>query len=268
MLDNLAIVFVGSEAYQMIVTEAVILAGGLGTRLKEETNSKPKPMVTVGPNPILIEIISHFVKYGCDTIIICGGYKVEFIREYFKESKNTKHHETFENTDIFSINIDDTRIKVKLVDTGIETPTGGRIKIIEKEITSQSFFCTYGDGLSNVDLHKVVELHSAVNDIATLTAVKPPSRFGVLEVNDSGKVFEFLEKPKNTWVNGGFFLFNKEIFKFLDENSILETEVLPFMAKQLRLSAYKHEGFWYSMDTLRDYEYLNELALETPPPWK
>jgi glucose-1-phosphate cytidylyltransferase len=252
----------------MTVNEAVILAGGLGTRIQEKTSIKPKPMVTIGKNPILMEIISHFVKYGCNSIVICGGYKVDYIRNYFIKSEITTCHEVSENLDTFSILINETIVKVKLIDTGMNTPTGGRLKMIQKELTCQSFFCTYGDGLSNVNLYNLVELHLINQDIATLTAVRPPSRFGVLEIDNSGKVTEFLEKPRNSWVNGGFFVFNQKIFEFLKDDSSLEVDVLPSIAQKQKLSAHKHDGFWYSMDTLRDFEFLNQLAKETPPPWK
>ena len=250
------------------VNEVVILAGGLGTRLKEETSSKPKPMVNVGTNPILIEITSHFLKYGCTRIIVCGGYKIEYIRKYFLESNITRGHFSEEGRDIFSIVLEENQAELTLVDTGIDTPTGGRLKKIEKEINSKKFFCTYGDGLSNIDLFELEKLQNRNKSIATLTAVKPPSRFGVLAINELGEVVEFLEKPRDTWVNGGFFLFSNEIFDFLKLDSTLEVNLLPSLAIQSQLSAFKHDGFWYSMDTLRDYELLNELAKETPPPWK
>lgn len=250
------------------VRDVVILAGGLGTRLKEETSLKPKPMVNVGSNPILIEIASHFLKYGCNRIIVCGGYKIEYIRRYFLESNFTKGHHASENKDIFTIIFGEISVELILVDTGINTPTGGRIKMIEKEIISDRFYCTYGDGLCNIDLSELEKLHSENKDIATLTAVNPPNRFGVLVFNELGKVIEFLEKPKDSWINGGFFLFSKKIFNFLELDSILEVDVLPYLAGKAQLSAIKHSGFWYSMDTLRDYEFLNELAKEASPPWK
>ncbi len=251
----------------------VIFAGGLGTRLREETEYKPKPMVSVGNYPILWHIMKSFSFYGFNRFIICAGYKREAIQDYF-----LNFH--FRNNDI-EINLEakntvsilneksDTNWRIQIMDTGENTNTGGRLKRIEHLIETDNFFCTYGDGLADVDIQKLLEYHLQEETIATLTSVKPPSRFGVLNVDEYGLVKEFLEKPPGeTWVNGGFFVFNKKIFQFLEEDSVLEEEPLRNLVELNELKAFRHEGFWQPMDTYREFILLNKLWNSGEAPWK
>jgi glucose-1-phosphate cytidylyltransferase len=234
----------------------VILAGGFGTRIAEETDFIPKPMVLIGNRPILWHIIKYYSVFNFSEFIICGGYKIGIIKNYFKNLK--KNSNTIENY-----------WKVKVINTGKNSNTGERLKRIKKYV-GEVFCLTYGDGLSNVNIDKLISFHKKNQGVVTLTAVKPESRFGKLFFKGN-KVSKFIEKDhtKESWVNGGFFVCKKEIFKYLNKNNIiLESEVLSLLAKKNKLIAYKHNDFWYCMDTLRDKRYLNNIWLSKKAPWK
>jgi len=236
--------------------QVVILAGGLGTRISEETDYIPKPMVLIGTKPILWHIIKYYSVFGFSEFVICGGYKINLIKNFFKSSKK-------------KINKLGSLWKVKVIYTGKNSNTGERLKRVKKYI-GNTFCLTYGDGLSNVNINKLINFHKKNKATVTLTAIKPVSRFGKI-VFKANKVIKFLEKDqaKESWINGGFFVCNKEIFKFLNKkNSILESDTLSFLAKKNKLAAYKHKNFWYCMDTLRDKRHLNNLWFSKKAPWK
>ena len=252
--------------------KVVILAGGLGTRLSEETDVKPKPMVEIGGYPILWHIMKLYSHYGLNDFLICLGYKGYVIKEYFL---NYFYH----NSDL-SINLFNNQVEVKatrsekwkisLVDTGLSTMTGGRIKKIQTYIDS-TFMLTYGDGVSNVDISGLLNFHKEHGKLATVTAVQPPGRFGSLEINSTAEVRIFQEKPlgDGSWVSGGFFVLEPGIFKYIDgDTSIWEKEPLERITKNKELVAYKHYGFWKSMDTLRDKLELENLWQSGKAPWK
>ncbi|MCU0421872.1 MAG: glucose-1-phosphate cytidylyltransferase [Bacteroidia bacterium] len=251
--------------------KAVILAGGLGTRISEESHLKPKPMIEIGAKPILWHIMKIYGAHGITDFIICCGYKGYIIKEYFANyflhmsdvtfdmSNNTMHvHQ--QNAEPW---------KVTLVDTGELTQTGGRIKRIQKYI-NETFCLTYGDGVSDVNLKALLEYHKSQKTYATVTAIQPAGRFGALEI-EGNLVNKFLEKPKgdNRWISGGFFVCEPEIFNFLDnDTTIWEREPLENIASEKQLSVYKHDGFWAAMDTLRDKTMLDELWEQNKAPWK
>ena len=251
----------------------VILAGGLGTRLREETEYRPKPMVEIGSNPILWHIMKIYSSYGFNTFYICAGYKKAIIQDYFLNFSA--------RNDNFSIKLDTpSSLKfheskkidpwnVTVVDTGELTNTGGRLLQLKKLIGDQRFFCTYGDGLSNVNIKDLLSFHMEKKQIATLTAVKPESRFGILKIDNSELVENFSEKPEgDSWINGGYFVFEPEIFNELSENSTLEHEPLQNLASNKRLAAFKHHGFWQPMDTYREFNLLNNLWNQNKAAWK
>ncbi len=227
--------------------KAVILAGGYGTRISEESSLKPKP---IGGKPILWHILKIYSNYGINEFIICCGYKGNKIKEYFG-------------------NIDSTLWDVELVDTGLHTMTGGRLKRIQDHI-DDTFCVTYGDGLSDIDINNLISFHREKKSLATLTAIHPPERFGVLNLSGD-YVTEFHEKHsgESSWINGGFFVFEPGIFDYLrDDSTVLEKAPLETLAKEKKLSAFKHDGFWYSMDTLRDKKHLENLWSSNKAPWK
>jgi len=253
-------------------TKVVILAGGLGTRLSEETGVKPKPMVEIGGKPILWHIMKIYSHYGFNEFIICLGYKGYMIKEYFanyflhmsdvtidmKNNQTEIHH-----------NYSDPW-KISLIDTGDTTMTGGRVKKIRPYLEDEPFMLTYGDGVSDIDVPKLVEFHKKKSKIGTLTAVRPPGRFGALNIQNDDQVTEFMEKPKGDggYINGGFFVFEPAVFDYLDNDStILERSPLESLAKEGELNAFRHEGFWYAMDTLRDKNHLEELWVNNRAPW-
>jgi glucose-1-phosphate cytidylyltransferase len=231
----------------------VIFAGGLGTRISEETDYIPKPMVKIGKKPILWHIIKYYSVFGFSEFIICGGYKINIIKNYFKNFRKELNKSW----------------RVKVVNTGKNSNTGERLKRIKKYIDG-TFCLTYGDGLSNVNIKKLIQFQKKNKSIVTLTAVKPTPRFGKIIFNGN-KVTKFLEKnqKKENWINGGFFVSKKEIFKYLNKkNSVFESDILPILAQKNKLAAYKHKDFWYCMDTLRDKRHLNSLWLAKKAPWK
>jgi glucose-1-phosphate cytidylyltransferase len=253
----------------------VILAGGFGTRLREQTEFIPKPMVPIGTRPILWHIMKIYSHYGFKRFIICLGYKGEIIKEYFL-------HYRIRNSD-FTINLgnhEDIHIhnsypednwEVTLADTGLKAMTGARIKRIEKYIDTDRFLLTYGDGVANIEIGRLVDFHVSHRRLATVTGVKPPSRFGEL-ITEGHRVIEFSEKPqvRSSTINGGFFVFNRGMFSYLleDDQCTLEKEPLERLANDGELMVYQHAGFWQCMDTLRDMNLLNEYWENGDAPWK
>jgi glucose-1-phosphate cytidylyltransferase len=254
--------------------KAVILAGGLGTRLSEETTIKPKPMVEIGGMPILWHIMKTYSTYGIDDFIICCGYKGYVIKEYFA---NYFLH----MSDItFDLRFNQTHVhcgyaepwRVTLVNTGEQTMTGGRLKRVREHIGDQTFCFTYGDGVSNVNIKEVIEFHKQQKTLATLTAIQPPGRFGAISLGqEQTKITSFQEKPEGdgAWINGGYFVLEPEVIDFIaDDFTVWEQEPLKKLAHMKQLSAYKHSGFWQPMDTLRDKYYLEELWKTGKATWK
>ena len=231
--------------------KVVILCGGRGTRLAEETKIIPKPLVKVGNKPILLHIINYYKKFGIKNFIIATGYKGILIKKYFEKKQFKK-------------------LNIQIIDTGLNTLTGGRLLRLKKYLfDQQNFMLTYGDGLSDVDLNKSLKFHLRHKKVATLTAVRPPVRFGELslKVND---VTQFREKlqSKSGWINGGYFIFNKKIFLYLKKDSeMLEKEPMSLLVKKKELKAYKHSGFWQCMDTMRDKKYLNDILKRKKAKW-
>ena len=251
--------------------KAVILAGGLGTRISEESHLKPKPMIEIGGMPILWHIMKHYSTFGIDEFVICLGYRGYMIKEFFA---NYNLHSSDVTIDLQKNEVSVTNSttepwKVTLVETGENTMTGGRIKKIEKYI-DDTFCLTYGDGLSDVNISSLIQFHNKKKKMVTLTAVQPPGRFGSLLLDDVA-VQSFVEKPKgdNAWVNGGFFVSETNLFDFIeDDSTILEKHTLSTLAKQNQVNAFKHNGFWQPMDTLRDKNYLEDLWSTGNIPWK
>jgi len=252
--------------------KVILLCGGYGTRLGEETQLKPKPMVEICGKPILWHIMKIFEKHNMQDFHLALGYKADFIKDYFLKYNSL-------NND-FSVNLKSGKIKfndiieenwnINLTDTGLNTMTGGRLLRLKESLKNEeTFMLTYGDGVSNVDLTRLLEFHKSHGRIATVTAVRPPVRFGELIINDN-KVEEFAEKPQagKGWINGGFFVFNKEIFNYIEDDSImLEREPLEKLSKMGELMAYKHDDFWQCMDTIREKEILEGLLNSNSAPW-
>ena len=252
--------------------KCVILAGGYGTRISEETDLKPKPMVEIGGMPILWHIMKIYSTRNINDFIICCGYKGYMIKEYFanyflhmsdvtidvKNNKMEVHKKSAEPW------------KVTLVDTGLETMTGGRLRKIKDYVKNDTFCFTYGDGLSNVNLRDLINFHHKKKTLATVTAVQPAGRYGTLSV-EKDKVFDFAEKPAGdgNWINGGYFVLEPDVFDYIKDNStVWEREPLEKLSKKGQLSAYKHRGFWYPVDTLRDKKYVENLWNSGKAPWK
>ena len=252
--------------------QVVILAGGMGTRLAEETTTRPKPMVEIGGKPILWHIMNIYAAHGYKDFLVACGYKGEVIKEYF-------HNAFVHNTD-YVIDLRDGSRKVVgsngidwrvgLIDTGVETMTGGRILRLKPWIGNETFLATYGDGLANVDITSIVKFHLSHGKLATLTAVRPPARFGGLTL-DGESVTEFSEKPQTGegWINGGFFVFEPGILDYISGDAeVLERATLNRLAQERQLMAFRHEGFWQPMDTLREKWLLEELWVKGKAPWK
>ena len=230
--------------------KAVILAGGYGTRISEESHLLPKPMIEIGGKPILWHIMKIYLAHKIDDFVICLGYKGEKIKEYFEQ-------------------FDSKLWNVQLIDTGLNTMTGGRLKRIQDKI-DDTFCVTYGDGVSDVNLNNLITFHKEKKSLATLTAIHPPERFGVLNLSgDYVKEFHEKHTGESSWINGGFFVFEPEIFDYLhDDSTVLERTPLETLAKEQKLTAFKHNGFWYPMDTLRDKKHLETLWTSEKAPWK
>lgn len=261
----------------MIETESqprmklVILAGGLGTRIAEESDTKPKPMIEIGGKPILLHIMEHYSKHGIFDFVICVGYKGYIIKEFF--------HNFIQHTSDFTVDLGDGTVtvdkrsrrewKISIVDTGPETMTGGRVKRVA-HLLGNTFLLTYGDGLCDANIRKEIAFHKAHGKKATVLAVRPPSRFAVLDLSDNGKVNSFKEKPPEEvgWINGGFFVLNKSVMDLIgDDTTSWEREPLEALGRNGELMAFKHEGFWQPVDTLRDKRLLDALWAERKGPW-
>lgn len=254
--------------------KAVILAGGLGTRLSEETTIKPKPMVEVGGQPILWHIMKIYSAHGINDFIICCGYKGYVIKEYFANyflrMSDVTFDMRFNQMNIHSGYAEPWR--VTLVDTGENSMTGGRLRRVREHIGNETFCFTYGDGVSDVNITELVEFHRQQSTLATLTAVQPQGRFGAIALGEEQtKITQFHEKPvgDGAWINGGFFVLEPEVIDYVeDDSTVWEQEPLQKLAHMGQLSAYKHAGFWQPMDTLKDKNYLDELWKKGKAPWK
>lgn len=252
--------------------KAVLLAGGLGTRLSEETHLKPKPMVEIGGSPILWHIMKLYSHHGINEFIICAGYRGYVIKEYFANYFLHMSDVTFDMVNN-SMEVHKKRSepwKVTVVDTGEATMTGGRLKRVQDYIGNETFCFTYGDGVGNVSISETIELHKQSQRKATLTAVQPPGRYGALGI-DGNRITQFQEKPEGdgAWINGGFFVLEPSAIDYIqDDSTIWEREPLESLAQEEELSVYKHQGFWRPMDTLRDKMQLEELWETNQAPWK
>lgn len=255
--------------------KVVILAGGFGTRISEESHLKPKPMIEIGGKPILWHIMKIYSHYGFNDFIICCGYKQDYIKEWFANYYLHNSDITFDfsqNNKMTIHNNVSEPWKVTLVDTGLNTMTGGRIKRIQNYINNERFMVTYGDGVADIDIDALLKFHTDNGKIATLSAVQLPGRFGLANIQNNNEVVSFVEKPigdDGSWINGGFFVLEPEIFNYINnEQTIWEKEPLEELAAKKQLMAYKHHGFWRPMDSLRDKNVLEELWNLQKAPWK
>ncbi len=253
--------------------KVVILAGGLGTRISEETTVRPKPMIEIGGKPVLWHIMKIYSHYGFHDFIICLGFKGYMIKEYFSNYFLHMSDVTFDmkhnNMEVHERYAEPW--KVTLIDTGMDTMTGGRIKRVAPYIGNETFMLTYGDGVSDINIFNLVEYHKKHGKLATVTATQPSGRFGALRLTHSDQVASFQEKPAGdgSWINGGFFVLEPKILDYLtDDNTIFEKEPLERVASDGQLVAYKHRDFWYAMDTLRDKNHLESLWQSGKAPWK
>jgi len=254
--------------------DVVILCGGKGTRLSEETNLKPKPMVEIGGKPILWHIMKYYSSFGYNRFILALGYKADYIKEYFLNYKVTNSDFTTNlqpNTPpVFHNSAEESNWEITFINTGLETLKGGRIKRIEKYLKSDNFHLTYGDGVSNVDLDKLVKFHENHKKLATVSAVRPPSRFGEMVINgDDVNVFDEKSQMHTGFINGGFFVLNKKILDYLNEDEDCDFEFGPLqqIVKDKELKAYKHNDFWQCMDNVRERDFLDKLTKEGNAPW-
>ncbi|MBP2656374.1 MAG: Glucose-phosphate cytidylyltransferase [Firmicutes bacterium] len=254
--------------------KVVILAGGLGTRISEESHLKPKPMITIGEAPILWHIMKYYSFYGINEFVICCGYRGYVIKEYFADYYLHRSDVTFNFSNNNDIEVHSNVAepwKVTVVDTGLHTQTGGRVKRIQKYIGNDTFMLTYGDGVSDVNINELISFHKQHKKIATLTAIQLSGKFGVLEIDDNQTITRFTEKGKEDggWINGGFMVLEPQIFEYLQEDStILERKPFERLTELGMLAAYKHHGFWQCMDTLRDRNLLEGLWSSGQARWK
>jgi glucose-1-phosphate cytidylyltransferase len=252
--------------------KAVILAGGLGTRLSEETGAKPKPMIEIGAKPLLWHIMKIYSAHGIDEFVVCLGYRGYVIKEYFANYYLHMGDVTFDMKDN-RMEVHQSGAepwKVTLIDTGADTATGGRLKRVLPYVDGEEFCFTYGDGVADIDLPALVEFHRAHGRLATVTAVQPSGRFGALDI-DGYAIRRFEEKPKGDggWINGGFFVLSPDVARYIDgDASVWEREPMERLARDDQLAAYRHDGFWYAVDTVRDMRHLQDLWESGAPPWK
>lgn len=254
--------------------KVVILAGGLGTRISEESHLRPKPMIEIGGNPILWHIMKCYSYYGYNEFIICCGYKGYIIKEYFADYYLHRSDITFDfsnNNEMIIHNNVAEPWKVTIIDTGLNTQTGGRIKKIQKYIGNERFMLTYGDGVCDINLNQLVDFHEKKGKCVTMTAIQPGGKFGVLDISNDNVIKRFTEKGREDggWINGGFMILEPEVFNYLNDDPylIFEKEPLESIARDEQLVAYKHSGFWQCMDTLRDQNLLNDLIINNNAPW-
>lgn len=254
--------------------KAVILAGGFGTRISEESRFKPKPMIEIGGMPVLWHIMKSYSNYGVNEFIVCAGYKQHIIKEWFADYFLHTSDITFDFTQDDKIIVHNKRAeqwKVTVVDTGLNTMTGGRLKRVRKYIGDEPFFMTYGDGVADVDIDKLLAFHKNHGRLATMTAVKPNGRFGVLDLSDIDEIKAFREKSAadSGWINAGFMVLSPDVLDYVKDDTIMfEREPLEKLAQEGQLMCYKHDGFWQCMDTLRDKEKLEDLWNDNIAPWK
>jgi glucose-1-phosphate cytidylyltransferase len=253
--------------------KTVILCGGRGMRLQEETEYRPKPLVPVGGRPMLLHIMRIYAQAGFRDFVLCLGYRGDMIKDYFLNYEAMSNDFTMRLGCNHAIDYDSSHQEqdyhVTLADTGLETMTAGRIKRVQKYVGEDDFMVTYGDGVGDIDINALLEFHYGHGRLATITAVHPTSRYGVLEIGDEGSVLSFAEKPvMNDWMSAGFFVFKRRFFDYLEgDDCFMEFVTLPRVARDGELMAYRHEGFFYSMDTYRDYKYLNDLWDKGQKPW-
>lgn len=255
--------------------KVVLFAGGLGTRISEETDIRPKPMIEIGGKPILWHIMKIYETYGFNDFIICLGYKGYVIKEYFMNyfMHNSDVTIDIENNSVKVHQTNSESFKITLVDTGLNTKTAGRLKRVQQHLNNERFMLTYGDGLANINLAELLKFHIENKKTATVTSIQPAGRFGSLDIDESNKVIKFIEKPKGDghWINGGFFVLEPDVFNYLNENSdniMWEEEPLEELSKKGQLSAYKHHGFWKCMDAVRDRIELEQLWESNNAKWK
>ena len=254
--------------------KVLILAGGFGTRLSEETQNLPKPMIPIGSKPILWHIMKIYSHYGFNDFVILLGYKGYVIKEYFANYFLHQSDVTIDvkNNDIEVLNTTSEPWKITLIDTGLNTMTGGRVKRVEKLINRERFMLTYGDGVADINIQELINFHNSHEKAITMTAVQPEGRFGSMRIGSSERVDRFLEKPKGdgTWINGGFFVCEPKVFEYLTEGdqTVFERTPLENLSEDGELFAYKHHGFWRPMDTLRDNKLLNDLWSQNNAAWK
>ena len=257
----------------MPVGKVVILAGGLGSRLAEETDLKPKPLVEVGGHPILWHIMKTYSKFGLNDFIICLGYKGYMIKEYFSNYRLHVSDVTFDisRNSMVTHHRRAEPWKVTLVDTGDATMTGGRVRRVREYIGKKDFCLTYGDGVADINISALLAFHEKQKMLATITAVQPAGRFGVLDIDNANKVTSFHEKPRgdSTWINGGFMVLSPKVIDYIDgDDSVFEQGPLQRLSAEGKLAAYRHTGFWQPMDTLRDKRHLEDLWASGRPPWR
>lgn len=253
--------------------KVVILAGGFGTRISEETHLKPKPMVDLHGRPIIWHIMKYYSSFGFNEFVVCAGYKANYIKRYFRNY-------FYDNSDfVVNTSKNETQItknpdehwSVHVVDTGLNVNTGGRVGAVKNIIGDDTFMLTYGDGLANVNIKELIEFHKKNRNICTLTAVSPPARFGLLEINKNNKITKFSEKPSvnEERISGGFFVCEPKVLDLIEgPNNIFEVDVLPKLAASNDLGAYQHNGFWQCMDSLRDKQSLEKMITDKNAPWK
>ncbi len=254
--------------------KVAILCGGVGTRLREETEFRPKPLVEVGGRPILWHIMKLYAHHGFRDFVLCLGYRGSMIKEYFLNYEAMNNDFTIclgkESRLEYNDNHEEQNFRITLADTGLETMTGGRLRRARKYLSDDCFMVTYGDGVSDVDIRGLVEFHKSHGRLATVTTFRPASRFGILDINSDNQVQNFIEKPKSdAWASAGFFVFQREVLDYLDDDQcILEHQPLERLARERQLIAYHHDGFFYAMDTYREYQILNDLWKNGLAPWK
>ena len=254
--------------------KVVILCGGQGTRLREETEFRPKPMVEIGGRPILWHIMKTYAQAGFREFILCLGYRGNIIKDYFLNYEAMNNDFTVALGRLNQIQYhgahEEQDFRVTLADTGQESQTGGRLKRVQKYVGNEPFMLTYGDGVADVNLHALIDFHKSHGQVATVTTVRPVSRYGIMELTKGFAVRQFIEKPQlDGWASAGYFVFQPEVFDLLTgDDCILEQQPLARLAEQGQLMGYQHEGFFFAMDTFREYKYLNDLWASGQAPWK